>query len=183
MDQIRKKFLIWETNKNSASKDDLLQEIWKVYHPKLQVYLSQFNHGKNNTADIVSDILIKVFESISFYKSGYSFSTWIYTLARNHQIDLLRKKTLLTDNIDDHVLFDSNTPESIMVESINQNMVREAVSCLSSIDREIIYLHYYEEMKYKEISMITGIPVGTIKYRMSENKKKLKRELERSMVL
>lgn len=70
-----------------------------------------------------------------------------------------------------------------MIKNAEQDYIREAVEDLDPVDRELIYLHFYEELKYREISQITGMPEGTIKYRMSENKKNLKKKLERSLVI
>ena len=182
MDQIRKIFIKWENSKKAVHKDELLQEIWKKYHSKLQVYLSQFYFNHHDKTDLVSEILLKAFESIEKYNSDYSFSTWIYTLARNFSIDLLRKKSIRQEQIDDYIIGDNNTPESLLMKDCEQVIIQKAVSSLASIDRELIFLHFYEDLKYREISRITGMPEGTIKYRMSENKKKLKSKLERSLI-
>lgn len=182
MDQIRERFLKWEESKQDKHYRDLIENVWEVYHPKLQVYISHFYHLGENS-DLSSDILLHVFENMNRYKSQFSFSTWIYTLARNYIVDRLRRKTLDAENIDDHIVGNENTPESILLKNSEQEMVRHAVNLLQPLDREIIYLHFYEELKYREIAKITGVPEGTIKYRMSENKKVLKKKLERSLVL
>lgn len=102
MDQIRQKFLEWDKSKTNGHLNDLFQEIWEIYHPKLQVYVRQIYHC-GEKQDLVSDILLHVFETIDRYKSSYSFSTWIYTVARNYTIDLIRKKTIHPENIDDFI--------------------------------------------------------------------------------
>lgn len=182
MDHIREKFLLWEKNKNVKKYNDLVQNVWETYHPKLQVYISQF-HFYDENSDLVSDILLHVFESLEQYKSQYSFSTWLYTVARNYTVDKLRKKKIATVNIDDHLPENEMTPEIILLRNSERELIRQAVSCLASIDKELIFLHFYEELKYREISLITGIPEGTIKYRMSESKKILKKNLERNLIL
>ncbi len=180
MDQIKENFIKWKRYKRDKYRDILFKEIWEVYHSKLQVYVSQFYNLDMDSTDRASEVLIKVFESIESYNSSYSFSTWIYRIARNQQIDHLRKRKITHENIDDHILTDSNTPESITIRDSEQLQVRDAVSTLRETDRELIYLHFYEELKYSQISEITGMPVGTIKFRMSECRKQLKLELLRS---
>ncbi len=85
------------------------------------------------------------------------------------------------DNIDDHILADKETPESIIIKSSQQLLVQDAISILSPNDREIVYLYFYEELKYHQISEIMDIPVGTIKSKMYQIRKKLKAELQRSL--
>jgi len=183
MDRMGKYLNMWLSKKNSKSRDLLFQEIWSTYHPKLQVYIKQFSQSDYDHRDRASEILLKVFESIEKYNRKYSLSTWIYTIARNYLIDLIRRKEITSVNIDDHILSDFETPETLAVRDSEKSMIRDAISDLSSVDRELIYLYFYEEMKYDEISEITGIPTGTIKYRMSENRKQIKKTLERSMIL
>jgi len=183
MDRMGKYLNLWLSKNTSKYRDLLFQEIWTNYHRKLQVYTKQFYQSNGDYADRASEILLKVFESIDKYKCEYSLSTWIYTIARNYLIDLIRKKEISSVNIDDHVLSDFETPESLAVRDSEKTMVRAAISDLSSVDRELIYLYFYEGMKYHEISKIMGMPTGTIKYRMSENRKQMKTKLERSMIL
>ncbi len=175
MDQIKSKFLKWEKNKNEILRNNLFQEIWEVYHPKLQVYVSKFQNNSNDHTDLVSDILLHIFESIHKYNKDFSFSTWLYTIARNYQIDLIRRKKIRIENIDDHLVSHENTPESLMVRRTEQELIRNSVSLLSSTDKELIYLHFYEELKYREISHITGIPEGTINTACLKIKSSLKR--------
>jgi len=182
MDQIKTKFHKWKKNKNEILRNNLFQEIWEVYHPKLQVYVANFQNNYSDHTDLVSDILLHILESISKYNEEFSFSTWIYTIARNYQIDLLRKKKIRVENIDDHLVSNENTPEFLLVKRTEEELIRNSISLLSSTDKELIYLHFYEELKYREISHITGIPEGTIKYRMWENKKFLKKNLEGSLI-
>jgi RNA polymerase sigma-70 factor (ECF subfamily) len=183
MDSIKKKFLAWQKHETPEKKDELLCEIWEVYHPRLQVYVSGFSGNRGDVSDSVSEILLHVFESIHLYNGRNAFSTWLYTLARNRIIDQLRKKKVPNDSLGDFEPGDSCTPEDLLIKKTEQESVRDAVNRLSGGDREIIYLHFYEGLKYREISEITGIPLGTVKYRMSESRKTLKNDLERSRAL
>ncbi len=181
MDKIRKKFLAWQKDKDPERKNELLCDIWEFYHPRLQVYVSNFSENTVEVRDFVSEILLHVFESIHLYNGHHAFSTWIYTLARNRMIDQFRKKKIVCGSLEDVEPCDYCTPENLLIRKNEQGKVKDAVSRLSRGDRELIYLHFYEGLKYEEISGITGTPVGTIKYRMSESRKSLKKDLERSL--
>lgn len=182
MDQIKKKFILWEKKQDLKSRDTLFCEIWDIYHPKLQVYVTNYmsnSPGSQQEAmDRASEILLHVFESIHNYNGVNSFSTWLYTLARNRMVDQLRKKQMTTAPLEDRDVRDPHTPETLMIKKSEQETVKDAVNRLSPSDRELIYLHYYEGLKYRAISEITGTPIGTIKYRMSESRKVLKKDLQ-----
>ena len=183
MDKIKKKFNAWQKQDDPELKDELLCEIWEVYHPRLQVYVSNFSGNKGDVSDSVSEILLHVFESIHLYNGQHAFSTWIYTLARNKIIDQLRKKKIPGGSLGDFEPSDLCTPENILIRNAEQERVKNAVNRLSNEDQELIYLHFYEGLKYKDISDITGRSIGTIKYRMSESRKALKTDLERSLLI
>ena len=97
MDTIRKKFLAWQKDKEPERKNELLSDIWEFYHPRLQVYVSNFSGNTIEVLDFVSEILLHAFESIHLYNGHHAFSTWIYTLARNRMIDQFRKKKFLAE--------------------------------------------------------------------------------------
>lgn len=173
MEKIKELFL-------NNKRDQLLEEIWITYHPKLQVYLKQLFPYIDDAEDRVSEILIKVFDKLDKYNPEYAFSTWIYRIARNSQIDEIRKATIKSVNIDDYEFKSESTPEADIIKDYEFNSIREAIKTLESYERELIYLYYYEEQTYREIADITGIPTGTLKFRMSCSRKKIKSILERS---
>lgn len=165
------------TKKN---RERIQENVWVTYHPKLQVYLKQLFPGIRDVEDRVSEILLKVFTKLDQYNPKYAFSTWIYTIARNSQIDEIRKISIQSVDIEDQIVSTDDTPETEFMKMYEQNAVKEAINELKPCERELIYLYYYEEQNYREISEITGIPTGTLKFRMSCSKKKIKSIMERS---
>ncbi|MGL1892857.1 MAG: sigma-70 family RNA polymerase sigma factor [Spirochaetaceae bacterium] len=165
---------------NNKNRARIQEDIWVTYHPKLQVYLKQLFPYITDTQDKVSEILLKVFTKLDQYNPKYAFSTWIYTIARNTQIDEIRKISIQSVDIDDHEIPTDETPETLFMREYDQNTIRHAIGELKSYDRELIYLYYYEEQNYREISEITGVPIGTLKFRMSCSRKKIKSIMERS---
>jgi len=148
----------------------------------LQVYLSKFSGETKDFSDSASDILLYIFESIHKYNGKNSFSTWLYTIARNKTIDQIRTKQIQTIDFSEFEPSHPNNPEGIYLEKIEKKRIKIAIERLSNRNQELIFLHFYEGLTYKEISNITGIPEGTVKYRMSESRKALKKDLERSLV-
>lgn len=161
--------------------NEQIEDIWKEYHPKLQVYLKQLFPHVREVEDRASEILLKVIEQLDRYNSKYALSTWIYSIARHSQIDEIRKKKLQLVTLDNVVLKDETNLENSLIKTEESELLKESIETLFPEERELIYLYYYEELTYKDISHITGTPTGTLKYRMSEIRKKLKHEL-RSLV-
>lgn len=93
--------LIAETLNGSNSAQS---ELYRLYKKKIDLFLSNKYGNKDDHADDVSEILIKIFESLNKYDSEKSkFDTWVYMIAKNYMIDKSRKMKPL------YVSFTSNT--------------------------------------------------------------------------
>jgi RNA polymerase sigma-70 factor (ECF subfamily) len=170
MDRIRLKF--------SQKNDDLFDEIWREYYPKLTVFVNCTCHT-SNTEDLVQEIMFKVFKNLKKYNPAYSFNTWIYSIARNHALDSLKKEMTIrkinsTAKIEEELSSHNyrHNPETILLEKELQTDISVYIDSLPEVEREISFLKFHEDLKYKDISRITGIPVGTIKYHVHNIKKK-----------
>ena len=162
-------------------KEKLMQEIWTTYHPKLQVYLTQLFPKTPDIEDRVSEILLKVFDRLDNYNPKFALSTWIYRIARNDQIDQIRRVVIQSSEYSDETLTcNSTTPEDLFFKVYEEENIRKIIKSLKPTERELIFLHFYEGLKYREINEITGMAIGTIKYNMSCIKDIIKSKLERS---
>lgn len=181
-DIIRNLFKTWQKEQSETARIDLFSAIWNHYHPRLQVFLTPYLGRGPECEDRVSDILLNVYENIGTYKSRYAFSTWIYGLTRRRFIDGLRKKRLTMEELTADHGDDRESPESLFFRNEDKRLIGEAVDRLDAKDKQLVFLHFYEEMKYKEISTVTGLPLGTVKFRMSEIRKQMKSQLSGSFV-
>ena len=135
--------------------------------------------NKNDASDIVQEIFIKVWKNIHrFNPLKASFKTWIFTIARNTTTDFLRKrKSLLFSDIDKSTrqdlaegeTFAENIPdENLLPEEALQKLqdsefLNKILEKLRPIYREVLILHYQEEMTFEEIGKILDKPLNTVK--------------------
>lgn len=138
--------------------------------------------NRNDTPDIVQEIFIKVWKNIEHFnplKAG--FKTWIFTIARNATTDFLRKKKSLLfsdmpvrhggekDNDEDINYFTENIPaEDLLPDEALQKLqdkkiLNDILKKLSQSYREVLVLHYQEEMTFEEIGEILDKPLNTVK--------------------
>ena len=132
--------------------------------------------NKNDAPDIVQEIFIKAWKNIErFNPLKASFKTWIFTIARNTTTDFLRKKkNLLFSNIkkdenEDINSFTENIPDDDLLpdEALQKlqdsQFLNKILEKLRPDYREILVLHYQEEMTFEEIGEILGKPLNTVK--------------------
>ena len=120
--------------------------------------------------DVMQGVMLKVYENLSSYNARYAFTTLIYTIARNHCLDTLRKERSKSrfeagGNIEE-LESPYPDPEESLLESESGKEARLLISSLNGTDQQIAFLRFFEERSYRDISRVLGIPVGTLKYRV-----------------
>jgi RNA polymerase sigma-70 factor (ECF subfamily) len=141
--------------------------------------------NEQDAKDIVQDTFITVFEKIDQLKDKDKFTAWITTIASNHAKSRYNKnkRELLIDHEDKIIPWiDSSThfdiPENLLIQKEFSAHLMEQIHSLPNQYREAIYLYYFVELSYEEISKFTGENLGTIKSRLFRGKRYLKANLE-----
>jgi RNA polymerase sigma-70 factor (ECF subfamily) len=130
--------------------------------------------GRENAPDIVQEVFIKVWKYLhKFDSSKASFKTWIFTIAKNTTTDFLRKrKNILFSNIeknDEDNSFSENIPDTELIpdEALQKlqdsDLLNKLLDKLSIHYKEILILHYQEDMTFDEIGKVLNKPLNTVK--------------------
>jgi RNA polymerase sigma-70 factor, ECF subfamily len=132
--------------------------------------------GRNDAPDITQEIFIKVWKNLNrFDEDKASFKTWIFTIAKNTATDFLRKKKSLLftdlekDSEDGAGSFSENIPaEDLLPDLVMQKLedskfLNKTLEKLRPLYREVLALHYQEEMTFEEIGKILNKPLNTVK--------------------
>lgn len=137
--------------------------------------------------DAVQEVFLKAYEKMHTYdpERGAKFSTWLFAVARNHCISLLRKRSVESggEELDEEKLAalpDSRLPdprEAARARELGERVGR-AVAALPERIRSAFVLRHYEALSYEEIGGIMGCSPGTVKSRVNRAKAKLMQELE-----
>ncbi|KAB8137810.1 sigma-70 family RNA polymerase sigma factor [Gracilibacillus oryzae] len=139
-----------------------------------------YTYVKNRTTaeDLTQEIFIKCYEKLNQFNQQATMKTWLYRIAINHCKDYLKswhyRKIMLNDKILDWIPSKSTHVEKEIITKIEENSLTDAVMNLPLKYREIVYLHYYEELPLAEISKITSVNINTIKTRLKRAKELLK---------
>jgi RNA polymerase sigma-70 factor (ECF subfamily) len=145
--------------------------------------------GNYETAlELAQETFLKVYLSLADYNTQYKFSTWIYRIAHNVTIDLLRKKIPRSIPIDAPVetedgpksrQFESGEQSALetMVEDEEWERIGRAIAALPGALRELIILRHVNLRSYQEIARITGLPLGTVKNRIFLGRAELRKLL------
>jgi RNA polymerase sigma-70 factor (ECF subfamily) len=148
------------------------------YETKLRRYARKFLVNKDDIDDTLQDIFIKAYEHIQSYDPHRPFSPWVYRIAHNELITLLRKRkrepfiALDPDTIFPH----PTAKETADGDTMREELTKELETCLDTLDpkyRAPLVLYFYEDMDYKTIADVLRIPVSTVGVRINRAKKQL----------
>ncbi len=109
---------------------------------------------------------------------GTDARAWLLTIVRNTCYTWLKRSRSLelSGDLDEIVLTkesDEPNPEASHVLKVQSQLISEAIEKLPIEFREVVILRELEELSYKEIASITGIPIGTVMSRLSRARKRL----------
>lgn len=139
--------------------------------------------------DIVQETFIKAFNALDSFKEKYAFSTWLYKIATNHCIDVLRKRKLNTFSLDTPIQTgegelrreysdDSFSPEKTMIYREHTALILQAIESLPPKYQTVINLRHREDKSYEQIAQMLKIPIGTVKARIFRAREMLKKKLK-----
>jgi RNA polymerase sigma-70 factor (ECF subfamily) len=168
-----------------SGDESALTVIMERYTGKLLRYGNRIIPKEHNVGDIVQDVFITVYKNIQDFDSTRRFSPWIYRIAHNAFVDVIRKKAHEPLYVFD---FDRIIPhpfhqDSIVEEKENEEMrvlLKEGLENLSPAYKEIVDLYYYDNFNYQEIADILHIPIGTVGIRLSRARKELKKNFTKN---
>lgn len=142
--------------------------------------------GDSQTAeDAAQETFIQAWLRISSFHPHASLRSWLYRIAINTAIDMLRKeKRILPGDLDEMQLKDSRPgPEAVVSQDERIAAVQQAVLSLPDASRAVLVLREYEGMSYQEIADALDIPVGTVMSRLNYGRKVLKEKLDQALSL
>ncbi|MFC5467753.1 RNA polymerase sigma factor [Cohnella suwonensis] len=133
--------------------------------------------------DISSETFYKAYRSLhSFREVDASFSTWLYTIARNTVLSELRKQKNAHQSLDDSTYIPAapheEAPEQRLLQSEKVTMVREAINSLPEKQRSALILREYDGMDYQEIANILGQTVSSVKSLLFRARASVKTQME-----
>ena len=156
--------------------------IFDYFGPRLKSFLMSSGAEESVAEEVVQETMCVVWTKADYYDPKMaSPSTWIYTIARNKKIDILRKsRKAILENIDTAIL-----PPIIprLEEDIEHDQKFEVINqYLNELPKEqlaLLKMNFIEEKSHGEIAEITKIPLGTIKSRIRLAMEKIRERIEK----
>jgi RNA polymerase sigma-70 factor (ECF subfamily) len=167
------------------------EEMVKVYTKRVYGLCYRFTGRDNEAQDLTQDVFLRVFKSLGSFRAGEgSFVVWLTRLTRNLLVDHYRrtKQERVTDAIEDKlpVLEERRAQfsrtDGLLAGREAGELLQAALAKLSPELREAVILRDLQDMEYREIARVLGVPEGTVKSRLNRGRAELARVLKRNKV-
>ena len=150
-------------------RDELaFSDLFDFIAPKIKSYYIQNNVSSEIAEELTQEVLSTVWTKSDKYEPSKSaVSTWIYTIARNKRVDLLRKNKSFDIKEEDirEFLYENNQSDKIAQGEL-RDQVEKINEKLDLDQRKIIKMNFFENKSHKKIAEELEIPLGTVKSRI-----------------
>lgn len=144
-------------------------DLYAHFAPRIKAFMLKRGCDPATAEDLAQMTLIAVWEKgRPFNPEKASAATWIFTIARNQHIDLVRKAR--RPEPDPHDPYFVPAAEKAADDSLSDEQdaarLRTAMSALPAEQQDVLRLSFYEDMSHGEISSALDLPLGTVKSRL-----------------
>jgi len=163
-----------------------LDEVIGRYGARVRTYLGLLVRDQTWAEDLTQETFVRVMENAATYHPQYPFSVWLFRIARNLAIDLLRRDKIHQRAMDtlksEPQAFDprsrrSSSPLSQLEERELNHQFEGAVQRLPESFRTVFLLRHFEGMSYEEIADVVGVPLKTVSTRLHRARTQLRHYL------
>jgi RNA polymerase sigma-70 factor (ECF subfamily) len=158
------------------------QELLMFFYSDVYVYLRRLCGSNQDAEDLTQQTFFKVWLSLNSFAGRSKFSTWLYRIAYNTYIDWRRGNAGQVRYRSDQWWYecedDNPDPLANAAERQLAQRLYEAVDRLDEDKKHAVHLHYYQGLSIRQTADVLGIATSTVKYRLREVFKVLRRKID-----
>ena len=167
--------------------ESAFEAILRLYEKKVYTLCRRMCGNDEDAQEAAQDAFLALWRSVKSFRGEASLSTWLYRLATNACIDLLRRNKRGGERVsldDEETTFElsdpSPLPEQVVERRETQRLIEEGLAALPEEYRAILLLREAEGLSYAEIADAMHIELGTVKSRISRGRVLLRNYLTAS---
>lgn len=167
--------------------EQYVNELFRRHHAKVARWCLSFAPDRESAADLAQEICAKAYKNLGYFKGQSKFSTWLFSIARNHCLNAVRARSSTPDMESEETVIDSlpdlasDNPHQTVERNQLMKIARQFVNSeLDETEKQVFTLHFAEEMPLDVITRMLNLSnaSGAKAYLVSA-KRKLDRAVKR----
>jgi RNA polymerase sigma-70 factor (ECF subfamily) len=144
-------------------------DLFRYFAPRLKGFLMRLGSAEAQAEEIVQDVMLTVWRKAHLYNFKRATpATWIFTIARNRRIDVLRRHVFTEVDLQDPALVgdDPAQPDTEIEATEREIHVRAAMQKLPDEQAELVHMAFFNDWSHSQIAEKLSLPLGTVKSRL-----------------
>ena len=162
------------------------EQLVRLYEKRVLALTTRMCKNPADAEEAAQEAFLSAWQGLPFFRGDASFSTWLYRLASNACVDLLRREgrrqSAAGPSLNDEetvidVADDAPSPHALAERAELRQQIEEALSALPEDYRQVLILREMHQRSYDEIAEILALDLGTVKSRINRGRKRLRKIL------
>ena len=165
---------------------EAFERLVRAYEKRVFALTLRMCGNAEDAAEAAQEAFLAVWQGLKFFRGEASFSTWLYRLASNACVDLLRREgrhraaagpSLNDEELDLAAADPAPTPQEAAERAELRQQIEAGLQQLSLEYRQVLVLREMHQLSYEEIGQTLNLDPGTVKSRISRGRKRLRKIL------
>lgn len=159
---------------------EALAEVYARFQRPLFRYLFHLVGQKELAEDLLQEVMVIIWQKAHTFRGTGQAAGWIFGIAHHQALKALRRDgnaACLELEAAMDLVDEQTAPEADLLRRATREEINRALACLTPEHREVLELAFFQDFACKEIAAIVGIPLGTVKSRLSYARRALKAAL------
>lgn len=148
---------------SGSAAEPFLSELFQRHRARVASWCFRITGDVNSAADLAQEIFLKAFQRLATFQGNSKFTTWLYSITRNHCLDAMRSRATRPEEVSDDLLEEigdlaawelSSALERREAEDLLHQLIRQS---LDDTEIQVVRLHYVEELPLDSISRLLGL--------------------------
>ena len=162
------------------------EQLIHLYEKRVFALTRRMCKNPADAEEAAQEAFLAAWQGLKFFRGESSFSTWLYRLASNACVDLLRKEgrhqAAAGPSLNDEETVlelpdEAPTPHALAEQAELRRQIEEGLAALPEEYRTVLVLREIHQQSYDEIAEILSLDLGTVKSRISRGRKRLRKFL------
>ena len=177
----------YRTEAGQASGEQYLNELFRRHHVKVARWCLAVTGDRESAADLAQEICVKAYQNLSYFKGQSKFSTWLYSITRNHCLNAVRTRANTPAMDSDELVMEtlpdmaSDSPLASVERKQQAEIARQLINeTLEETEKAVFTMHFAEELPLDVITRMLNLSnVSGAKAFLVSAKRKLERAAKR----